>query len=58
MLAMRIQPLVPNHGRMDTGLYGVLTEVETLGPDLLEVASSPQTANHRDQATTVHRDRR
>jgi hypothetical protein len=37
MSAMRIQPLVPNHGRMDTGLYGVLTEVEALGPDLLEV---------------------
>jgi hypothetical protein len=26
----------PHHGRMDAGRYGVLAEVGTLGPDLLE----------------------
>jgi hypothetical protein len=30
-------------------LYGVLTEIEVLGLDLFELASSPTTTNHRNQ---------
>jgi hypothetical protein len=39
-----------------SALYGVLAEIEALGLDLLEIQSSPRTANHQDQVTTAHRD--
>ena len=39
-----------------SALYGVLAEIEALGLDLLEVRSSPRTANHQEQVTTAHRD--
>jgi hypothetical protein len=37
-------------------LYGVLAEIETLGVACSRPASSLQTANHQNQATSDHRD--
>jgi hypothetical protein len=39
-------------------LYDVLAEIEGLGRDVLEVCQLTRTANHQDQMTPAHRDRR
>ena len=41
-----------------SALYGVLAEIEGLGLDVLEVCQLTRTANHHDQVTPAHRDRR
>jgi hypothetical protein len=41
-----------------SALYGVLVEIEALGLDVLEVCQLTRTANHQDQVTPAHRDRR
>jgi hypothetical protein len=38
--------------------YGVLAEIEGLGLNVLEARQLTRTANHQDQVTPAHRDRR
>jgi hypothetical protein len=39
-----------------SALYGVLTEIEALGLDLLEIRQLTRNANTRNQVTAGHRD--